>query len=58
MGKTQWLMWKDEASETRRAFAGRRVLTGDVGRLDTNGFLFFEGHCHLWTTPVLQEFSL
>lgn len=26
---------------TRRAFAGKRVLTGDVGRLDASGFLHF-----------------
>lgn len=29
---------------TARAFAGRRVLTGDVGRINADGFLFFEDH--------------
>ncbi|MEY8841480.1 class I adenylate-forming enzyme family protein, partial [Cribrihabitans sp. XS_ASV171] len=27
---------------TARAFAGRRVVTGDIGRLDADGFLVFE----------------
>ncbi|WP_342641033.1 class I adenylate-forming enzyme family protein [Rhodoligotrophos ferricapiens] len=31
----------ENAEATAMAFSGRRVLTGDVGRLDEDGFLFF-----------------
>ncbi len=41
-GPSVGLGYFHDPDATARAFVGRRVLTGDVGRLDTDGFLFFE----------------